>query len=49
MVISPSAGYAGDIFELVTTGTNTGQIRVKNANVLQSDDAEEYIVSILYC
>ena len=43
-VITPSAGFAADIFELAATGTNNGQIRIKNANLLQNDDSEEYVV-----
>lgn len=45
VVVSPAAGYAADIFELVDNGNNNGVIRVKNENLLQNDDSEEYVVS----
>lgn len=45
VVVIPAAGYAADIFELVDNGNDNGVIRVKNENLLQNDDSEEYVVS----
>jgi hypothetical protein len=44
-IVSPSAGYAGQIFRFASVVGNTGNIIVYNDQLLAADSADTYVVS----